>query len=182
MQKFLVIVLILSLSNETFAWKNWNPKSFLKTRNTNENCLGENEISIGLSNYIMDTYKTPKNFTMDFLSNCERYHDDAITCYEIWTAFGLHVMKLIQDNDLQPLVDFEKQICHLIETMFDCSYCQTSVTNFPLHLTSTDFVQDFFSKILFNSPEDCLLWITSFTGFLEKHSEGMCSYACPTST
>ena len=173
MQKFLVVIaLILLLSNENLAWKNWNPKSYLKTRNTNEHCLLENEIAMGLLNYIDDTYKHPMNLTMEFVSSCEN-SEHPIECFGIWTAFGLRVTKLILDNDLQPLVDFENEICDKFETVFDCSDCLQSVINFPYHLFNP------VRKLLSNfelDPDHRDLWIESFHSLLKKHSEGMCSY------
>ena len=178
MQKFLVIVLILSLSNENLAWKNWNPKSYLKTRNTNEHCLLENEIALGLLNYIDDTYKHPMNLTMEFVSSCEN-SQHPIECFGIWTAFGLKVTKLILNNDLQPLVDFENEICDLFETVFDCSDCLKSVVNFPYHLFNR-VIRHFLSNFELD-PGHRDLWIASFHSFLEKDTVKMCSYACPAS-
>ena len=103
MDKILVIVLFLSLNSETLAWKNWNLKNSLKTT---EHCLEENEIAVGFLNYFRN--KNPVNLTMDFFEICLN-SPDPIRCVGIWNIFGYHITKLIQDDDLQPLVDFEKE-------------------------------------------------------------------------
>ena len=182
MDKILVIVLFLSLNSETLAWKNWNLKNSLKIT---EHCLEENEIAVGFLNYFRN--KNPVNLTMDFFEICLN-SPDPIRCVGIWNIFGYHITKLIQDNDLQPLVDFEKEICDydiFENSSFVCLFCRTDhfyqfTDIFINQLLKTDFVLDFFAKID-HLPKDQNLWRSSLQKFLVKHSAGMCSYACPSS-
>ena len=188
MDKILVIVLILSLSSETLAWKNWNLKNSLETT---EHCLEENEIAVGFLNYFRN--QNPVNLTMDFFEICLN-SPDPIRCVGIWNIFGYHIAKLIQDGpDGLLLVDFEEEICDIFEKWGSvdptrplvCLYCQAShfelfANMFTNQLLKTDFVLEFFSKID-HLPEDENLWRSSLEKFLDKHSAGLCSYACPSS-
>ena len=178
MDKILVIVLILSLSSETLAWKNWNLKNSLKIT---EHCLEENEIAVGFLNYFRN--KNPVNLTMEFFEICLGA-PDPIRCVGIWNIFGYHITKLIQDDDLQPLVDFEKEICDIFENtaaVHACLFCQTDFAKlFTNQLLKTDFVLDFFAEID-HLPKDQNLWRSSLEKFMDKHSAGLCSYACPSS-
>ena len=173
MDKFLVIVLILSLSNETLAWKNWNPTNYLKT---NEPCLEGKTVVRSFLKFLNDTYEDPIDFTLDFLSTCGNTQD-RLRCFGIWTALDLHIKKMIQDKDLQPLFDFENEICYIINSqpLTKCYQCQKFFTNFPETLTTIGFVQKFFSNTY---DEDKLLWLNSFTYYMVKHAEAMCSYGC----
>ena len=184
MDKFLVIVLILSLSNETLAWKNWNPINYLKTH---EPCGEGKDLARSFLKFLNDTYEDPIDFTLDFLSTCGNTQD-RLRCFGIWTALDLHIKKMIQDKDLQPLFDFENELCFIINTqplakcdrLINDNYrCQKFLTNFPDTLTTTGFVQKFFSNMMTNTyDEDKLLWLDSFTYYMAKHAEAICSYRC----
>ena len=88
MQKFLVVIaLILSLSHENLAWKNWNHKSYLETRR--HSCLEENKIFLGLRDYVMDSINYPNgwlNFIKEIVSICENSMDP-VRCLGIEAAF-----------------------------------------------------------------------------------------------
>ena len=95
---------------------------------------------------------------------------------------------MIQDKDLQPLFDFENELCFIINTqpltkcirLINDNYrCQKFLTNLPDTLTTTGFVQKFFSNMMTNTyDEDKLLWLSSFTYYMVKHAEAICSYRC----
>ena len=194
MQKFLVIALILSLSNENLAWKNLNPKSYLENRPSYvDSCLKENKIVIGLTKYYWDIFDIPRRpdqvakflmkLTMELVSICEN-SKDPIRCLGIETAFGLHIMKLIKDRDVQSLLGFEKKICAMIEEKNYCSDCETLFTKLPYDLFATDFVMDFISKTdyLNQIGTDLIkeIWMEPYSKYMEKDSEKMCSFVCPT--
>ena len=178
MDKVLVIVLILSLSNETLAWKNWNMKNYLKTT---EHCLQENEIAVGFLNYFRNM--GPVNLTMEFFKICNGAPNPD-RCAVIWYRFGRYISfeSLIQNDDLQPLVNFEKEICDIFFDI-NCSFLEFGnfASVFPYQLSLTDFVSEFFSNIDPLLPNDQIFWKSSLEKFLEKHSAGMRSYACPSS-
>ena len=87
MPKFLVVIaLILSLSHENLAWKNWNHKSYLETRR--DSCLEENKIINGLDDYVKDSINYPNggNWIVEIASICENSMDP-VRCLGIEAAF-----------------------------------------------------------------------------------------------
>lgn len=193
MKKFPVVIalVIVSFSHENLAWKSLNSINFMETRTTSQHsdsCLSESQIANGLHAYFMDALNLPKHqeprIIVNFFSICEN-SVDPVRCYGIEALFGLHIANLTIDEDLESLHDFEKEICARMEEKNYCFDCKNLFRQFPHDLFLTDFVKNFISKtdsLQTLAPSKIAeIWEDPYTKYIEKHSEKICSFVCPTS-
>ena len=136
----------------------------------------------------MDALNLPKHqeprIIVNFFSICEN-SVDPVRCYGIEALFGLHIANLTIDEDLESLHDFEKEICARMEEKNYCFDCKNLFRQFPYDLFLTDFVKNFISKtdsLQTLAPSKIAeIWEDPYTKYIEKHSEKICSFVCPTS-
>ena len=200
MKKFPVVIalVIVSFCNENLAWKSLNSINFMETKTTSQHsdsCLPESQIANGLYAYFMNALNLPKpqeprpnnnvmKIIVNFFSICEN-SVDPVRCYGIEALFGLHIANLTIDEDLESLHDFEKEICARMEEKDYCLDCKNLFRQFPKDLFLTDFVKNFISKtdslLTFAPSKIAEIWEDPYTKYIEKHSEKICSFVCPTS-